>query len=136
MGGVLRGLVTSSRHYTVNDVRERNYVVGGWTDLVLPNVPGGALVSLIGLAIVAVWRGWLVPKITVDTLAAATARVEAVQAERLNDAQERQRELWAAWNAERARGDLQARQIDELLELARTTDVALRALKTTAGGIT
>lgn len=108
--------------------------MGGIEELIFRNAPGGALVGLIGLAIIAVWRGWLVPKMTVDQLAAATTRVETVQSERLVDSRARESELWGAWNAERARGDLQARQIDELLELARTTDAALRALKTTAGG--
>lgn len=108
--------------------------MGGWEGLILQNAPGGALVALITLAVLAVWRGWLVPRVTVEQLAQATIRIEGVQAQRLADSQQREEEWRAAWNTERARGDLQADQIGELLELARTTDASLRGLKTATGG--
>jgi hypothetical protein len=108
--------------------------VGAIQDLVGVGIDGGALVSLVAVAILAVWRGWLVPRVTLDRMEQATARVESVQAQRLADSQEREHEWREAWLKEKARGDLQADQISELLELARTTDAALRALKTTAGG--
>lgn len=108
--------------------------MGGWEDLILRNAPGGALVALITLAVLAVWRGWLVPRATVDQFAQATTKVEEVQAQRLADSQQREKEWQAAWNTERARGDLQADQIGELLELARTTDASLRGLKAATGG--
>lgn len=106
----------------------------GGLEALAPFAPSGALVTLIVFAVLAVWRGWLVPKATVDQLTSANDRVAAVQAERLTDSKKREEEWRAAWTAERARGDLQERQIDELLELARTTDAALRGLKTAARG--
>lgn len=108
--------------------------MGGFEELILRNAPGGALIALITLAVLAVWRGWLVPKATVDQLAQATVRVEAVQAQRLADSHQREEEWRTSWQLERARGDLQADQIGELLELARTTDASLRGLKAAAGG--
>jgi hypothetical protein len=108
--------------------------VGAIEELIGSHLDSGALVSLVVLAVLAVWRGWLVPKATVDQLAQATERIEAVQAQRLADSQTRENEWRTAWMNEKARGDLQADQIGELLELARTTEAALRALKTTAGG--
>jgi hypothetical protein len=107
--------------------------VGGLEQLA-PLAPSGALVTLIAFAVLAVYRGWLVPKATVDQITAANDRVAAVQSERLDDSRSREEEWRAAWTAERARGDLQEKQIDELLELARTTDAALRGLKTAAKG--
>jgi hypothetical protein len=85
------------------------------------------LVGLRGL-----WRGGRGPSGTLDRIEQETAKVESVQAQRLADSQAREEEWRAAWNAERARGDLQANQIGELLELARTTDASLRGLKTVA----
>jgi len=108
--------------------------VGAIQDLVGVGIDGGALVSLVAVAILSVWRGWLVPRVTLDRMEQSTGRVETVQAQRLADSQEREHEWREAWLKEKARGDLQADQISELLELARTTDSALRALKTTAGG--
>jgi hypothetical protein len=108
--------------------------VGGLQDLFFNTAPGGALVSLIVFAVLAVWRGWLVPRGTLDRIAIETAKVEAVQAQRLADSQGREEEWRAAWTAERARGDLQADQIGELLELARTTDASLRGMRTAARG--
>jgi hypothetical protein len=108
--------------------------VGAVSDLVGVGIDGGALVSLVAIAILAVWRGWLVPRITLDRIEASNARVEEVQAQRLADSKTREHEWRDAWTAEKARGDLQAEQIGELLELARTTEAALRALKLTAGG--
>ncbi len=108
--------------------------VGGLEELILRSAPSGALVMLIVFAVLAVWRGWLVPRGTVDEIVSANDRVAAVQAERLVDSKAREEEWRAAWTAERARGQLQDRQIDELLELARTTDAALRGLKTAAKG--
>ena len=108
--------------------------MGGLPNLIFSNAPGGALVSLIVFAVLAVWRGWLVPRSTLDRIALETLKVEAVQAQRLADSQGREEEWRAAWTAERARGDLQANQIGELLELARTTDASLRGLKTVTRG--
>jgi len=103
-----------------------------WLDFTLARAPDGALVSLVVLAIVAVWRGWLVPKATVSELARATDKVEEVQAQRLSDSVTRESEWKAAWMAEKARADLQADQLGDLMELARTTDAFIRELRTVA----
>ena len=105
-----------------------------WADLVLSRAPDGALVGLVVIAIVAVWKGWLVPRATVDQLEEATERIEGIQAERLADSLRRESEWKAAWMAEKARSDLQADQLGDLLELARTTDAFIRGVHRVAGG--
>ena len=96
--------------------------------------PGGGLVALIAAAVLAVIRGWLVPKRTVDQLAEATARVEAVQAQRLADSVARESEWKAAWQAADEARRVQAEQLRELLELGRTMDAFIRSLRSVTGG--
>lgn len=103
-------------------------------DLLFRNAPGGALVALIVFAVLAVWRGWLVPKSTVDKLDEAVARVEAVQEKRLAESVARESEWKAAWLASEKARALQADQIGDLLELAKTTDAFIRGLRQVAGG--
>ncbi len=106
-----------------------------FTALVNPDAGGwAAFVAVVVATVTAVARGWLVPRRTVDTLDATAQRVAAVQAERLADSRAREEEWHSAWTTERARGDLQVDQIGELLELARTNDQVLRALKSATGG--
>lgn len=66
--------------------------------------------------------GELVPKATLDAL-------EAVRAERLAD-------LRADRDAWRATADTSARQVDQLLEYAETTDAFIRELRARAGRTT
>lgn len=90
------------------------------TSIVSRDAPGGTLVGLVALAVLAIWRGWLVPKRTVDELAEATVRIERLYAERLAESVARENEWRNNWAIERKRGDLQSAQIAELLELARS----------------
>src|SRR3954454_7457557 len=83
-------------------------------DLVRAAAPSAALVTLITTAVLAVWRGWLVPRRTVDVL------IE-VQAERLAEARARELEGRAAWQTcEQARSLLDAS--------LRTVEALVRAL--------
>lgn len=108
-----------------------------FTALVNPDAGGwAAFVVMVVSIVTSVARGWLVPRRTVDALAAATAKVEAVQAERLADSRAETAEWRGAWTTEKARGDLQADQLGDLLELARTTATALEGLKRAARGET
>lgn len=100
--------------------------------MVFDFAPGVGLAGLVTFAVLAVWRGWLVPRRTVDELARATDRVEAVQAQRLSDSVTRESEWKAAWMAEKARADLQADQLGDLMELAKTTDAFIRELRQVA----
>lgn len=102
--------------------------------LLFRNAPGGALVTLIVFAVLAVWRGWLVPKTTVDKLDAALARVEAVQEKRLAESIAREQEWKAAWMAAEQARQLSADQVGDLLELAKTTDAFIRTLPRSPGG--
>jgi DNA-binding GntR family transcriptional regulator len=107
--------------------------VDGLESIIFRNAPGGALVALIVFAVIAVWRGWLVPKTTVDRLDQAVARVEAVQEKRLAESVARETEWRSAWVAAEHARRLQAEQIGDLLELAKTTDAFIRGLRDRTG---
>jgi DNA-binding GntR family transcriptional regulator len=103
-------------------------------ELLLRNTPGGALAALIIFAVVAVWRGWLVPRSTLRTLDTTRGYVEAVQEKRLAESVAREQEWKAAWLAAEQARQLQAAQIGDLLELAKTTDAFIRGLRTVTKG--
>jgi hypothetical protein len=106
-------------------------------DLIGRSAPGGALVMLIVFAVLAVWRGYLVPKSTVDKMDATVIRVETVQEKRLAESLTREQEWKAAWMASEQARQLQTSQLADLLELARTTDAFIRGLRqVTEGGRT
>jgi len=106
-----------------------------FTALINPDAGGwAAFVVLVVSLVTSIARGWLVPRRTVDTLAEVTVRIEAVQAERLTESVEREREWRAAWLASEEARRLLADQVGDLLEYARTTDAFIRGLKQVAGG--
>jgi small-conductance mechanosensitive channel len=76
--------------------------------------PSSALVALVTLAVIAVIRGWLVPRRSVDQLL-------SVQAERLAETREREIEWREAAKAFEAQGDA-------TLEALRTLEVLVRAI--------
>ena len=94
-----------------------------------PQVGGWATCVTVLVAIVtAVWRGWLVPRPTVDRLEKSWEQVCQSRAERLSESTEREKEWRAAWLAEQQKGSVRDQQVGDLLELARTTDALVRAL--------
>jgi hypothetical protein len=99
-----------------------NADAGGWA----------AFVTIVVSFVTSIARGWLVPRKTIEQLEAAARRVEEVQAQRLADSTNRETEWRASWLAEKTRGDLQADQIGDLLELARLWDPIIR--NRTGGG--
>jgi hypothetical protein len=109
----------------------------GLEGLISANAGGwAAFVTLVVSLVTAVSRGWLVPRRTVELVDAAAQRTATVQAERLADSREREIEWKGAWMSEKARGDLQADQIGDLLEQGRTTLAAIESLKRVATGET
>lgn len=82
----------------------------------MPEVPwaqiltGGGPWALIALTVVSVIRGWLVPSATVTLL---MARAE---------------EWRSAWEKSEEARRVQAEQVSQLLEFARTADAVMRAL--------
>jgi hypothetical protein len=95
-------------------------IVGGVADV----APSAAFVSLIASAVAAVWRGWLVPRRSVDQLI-------TVQNERLAEARDREREWRAAWEASEEARRIIAERFDDMLEGQRTVEALIRALPTT-----
>lgn len=92
-----------------------------WLEVLKDGVPGTGLVSLVTMAVVAVWRGWLVPRRTVDTLV-------AVQADRLAEARARELEWRAAWQtAEEARRVLDG-HVQDVVDSLRTVEALVRAI--------
>lgn len=90
--------------------------------------PGGGLIGLVTLAVLAVWRGWLVPRGTLDVLNASAAERIAQYKERLEESKTREHEWKAAYDASEEARRVQAGQLSELLELAKATDAFMRAL--------
>lgn len=84
-------------------------------------VQGGA-VTLLGVVVTAILRGWLVPRRTVDTM--------AKQWEAQARAAERREEYWRQAHA------TAAAQVDALMVIGRVAEQTLRALPTSepAGG--
>jgi hypothetical protein len=102
--------------------------LGSWVGDALQLAPGGGLVGLVTLAVLAVWRGWLVPRGTLDLLNASTAREIQVIKERLEESKVREHEWKAAFNASDEARRVQTEQLKELLALAQATDAFMRAL--------
>lgn len=90
-------------------------------DLVRAAAPSAALVTLITTAVLAVWRGWLVPRRTVDVL------IE-VQAERLAEARARELEWRAAWQTCEQARSLLDEHVSDVVDSLRTVEALVRAL--------
>jgi hypothetical protein len=89
---------------------------------VLKHAQGSALVSLIVFAVLAVWRGWLVPRAIVDKL-------DTLHERQLAESMKREAEWRAAWQTSETARQLLAEHVNHLVELAETTDVIVRALQ-------
>jgi hypothetical protein len=89
--------------------------------------PGGALVTIVATSVLAVVRGWLVPRRSVDQLI-------QVQAERLAEARLREQEWRAAWDAERQTRRILDQHTSDVLEGLRTVEALLRALPAAKSG--
>lgn len=82
----------------------------------MPELPWGALLTgggpwaIVALAVISVIRGWLVPSSTVTLL------------------MQRAEEWRAAWEKSEEARRVQAEQVAQLLEFARTADAVFRAL--------
>lgn len=88
----------------------------------IPWLPGAGVGTILGLAVLLVFRGGWVPRPTVD-------KWLAILEQRLKDKDERAAEYKAAWQAAEAARGQQDKQMSELMEYARTTDQAIRALR-------
>lgn len=100
----------------------------------IPWLPGAGVGTILGLAVLLVFRGVWVPRPTVNQWL-------SVLRERLNDKDERiadkvaqVEEYKAAWQAEMAARRQQDQQLLELMEYARTTDQAIRAMRQAGTG--
>lgn len=101
----------------------------GLAEYVNPDLGGWAVfITLVVGLFTAVWRGWLVPRPTVDRLEKSWEQVCGSAAERLAESIEREREWRASWMTSEERGRVRDEQVADLLELARTTDALVRAL--------
>lgn len=85
----------------------------------LPNLGAG---SLLALFVLAVLRGWLVPRKSVDQML-------AVKEERIVQAEKRGDEWKAAYEAATARADQLADQNDQLQEVGKTTAAILDSMR-------
>lgn len=97
-------------------------------DALAGNVDTGAFLALVAVLGTAIWRGWLVPRPTVEKLEEAFDKIAAVQEMRLAESTTRESEWKAAWVAENAKGQVLAGQIADLVEYAKTADHVLRSL--------
>jgi hypothetical protein len=96
--------------------------------ILLRQSPAGALVGLVVLAVVAIYRGWLVPRSHVRDLDDAARRVTDVQEQRLVESRERELEWRQAWEVSEAARAVTAASTADLLEAMRTLEALVRAL--------
>jgi uncharacterized ion transporter superfamily protein YfcC len=92
------------------------------------NASSGALVTLITFAVMAVWRGWLVPRATVEKIEQAQALVAEVQAQRLQDAVTRENEWRTAYNQSEEARRLLNQHVEGVVEALATMEALIRAL--------
>ena len=100
----------------------------------IPWLPGAGAGAILGLVVLLVLRGVLVPRATVDKwLAVLEARL-ADKDTQITDRTTLAEEYKAAWSAEMEARRVQGEQLGELMEYARTTDQAIRALRVAGTG--
>jgi hypothetical protein len=90
--------------------------------------PGSALVTLVTLAVLAVWRGWLVPRRTVDSLLTAARQIADVQEKRLAESIAREQEWRAAWDAERRAREVLDGHVGDVVDSLATVERLIRAI--------
>lgn len=78
--------------------------------------------ALVAFAVFLIFRGWLIPRRSHDDVVKAKDQVIAMWKERGD-------EYRAAWQSEVETRGIREAQLGELLEIARTTDQVLRALR-------
>lgn len=83
--------------------------------------PDTALVSLVVLGVLAILRGWLVPRHSVDQLI-------QVQAERLAEARQREQEWRAAYEKTAEARQLLDNHVGDVVDSLRTVEALVRAL--------
>lgn len=89
--------------------------------------PDSALVGLVVFGVLAIGRGWLVPRRSIDQLL-------HVQGERLAEARQREQEWRAAWEASEEARRIEAEHSGDVLEGLRTVEALVRALPPAARG--
>lgn len=100
----------------------------------IPWLPGAGVGTLVVIAVLFVFRGFWTPGPTVEKwLAIFEARLKDKD-ERIADKVAQVEEYKAAWQAEMAARRQQDEQMGELMEYARTTDQAIRALRQAGTG--
>jgi hypothetical protein len=97
------------------------------TAVLLRQSPAAALVGLVVLGVIAVYRGWLVPRPQVQALEAATRRVEEIEEQRLKESRERELDWRKAWEVSEAARAITAASTADMLEAMRTLEALVRA---------
>jgi hypothetical protein len=100
----------------------------GLVDLVSRTGSGSALVTLVVFAVLAVWRGWLVPRATVERLEAAQRSIVEIQEKRLAEAIARESEWRKAYETSREANVLLIGQTDDVLAGLATVEQLVRDL--------
>jgi hypothetical protein len=90
--------------------------------------PGSALVTLIAFAVTAVWRGWLVPRATIEKLEEAQRTVVEIQEKRLAEAIARENEWRKAYETSRTANDILLGHVDDVLTGLSTVENLVRDL--------
>lgn len=92
------------------------------------NASGGALVTLVAFAVMAVWRGWLVPRSTVERLEAAQRAIVEIQEKRLTEAVSREAEWRQAYDTAREANTVLTGHVDDVLAGLSTVEQLVREL--------
>lgn len=100
----------------------------------IPWLPGASAGAILGLAVLLVFRGIWVPRPTVNQWLSVLQERLKDKDERIADKTAQIEEYKAAWQAEMAARRQQDEQMGELMEYARTTDQAIRALRQAGTG--
>ncbi len=100
----------------------------------IPWLPGAGVGTILGLAVLLVFRGFWVPRTTLDKWLTLFEERLKDKDERIAEKAAMAEEYKAAWQTEMAARQQQGEQLDELMEYARTTDQAIRVLRDAGTG--
>jgi len=89
--------------------------------------------TLVAMGILAIFRGWLVPRRVLDALVKASADRVSDAGERVTSADKTAAEWKDAYLAEAKINDVQARQITQLLDASRATQAVIAAIPKAMG---
>lgn len=101
--------------------------------LLAGNASGGALVTLITFAVMAVWRGWLVPRATVERLEDAQRSIVEIQEKRLAEAIARESEWRMAYETVREANHVLTGHVEDVLAGLSTVEQLVRDLAAARG---